>query len=113
MNTSKFPLLMLAALCCLFMCSRAQAQEAFGYADITFNESTNTATGYASTELDYETAYYYDAEVQAHIEDENGNVLGSGQATGNPSADTFFDVVQIVFCFRISIVSSVIVAPHF
>ncbi len=83
------------------------------WAAISFDENSNTATGYASTELDYETAYYYDAEVQAHIEDEDGNVLGSGQATGNPSAETFFDVVQIVFCFRISIVSYVIVAPHF
>jgi hypothetical protein len=113
MRKYKFSFVLLAGLLCLLARSSAQAQQAFGYAAITFDDNSNTATGYASTELDYETAYYYDAEVQAHIEDENGNVLGSGQATGNPSADTFFDVVQIVFCFRISIVSSVIVAPHF
>src|SRR5258708_14662559 len=113
MRTVKFPVLLFAALCCLFMCSSAQAQQAFGYASITFDESNNTATGYASTELDYETAYYYDAEVQAHIEDENGNVLGSSSASGNPSAVTFFDVIETVLCFRISIVSYVIVAPHF
>src|SRR5262245_33679236 len=113
MNTTKIPLLMLAAICCLFTCSGVKAQQAFGYADITFDPSTNTATGYASTELDYETAYYYDAEVQAQIQDENGNVLGSGSASGSPSAVTFFDVIETVLCFRVTIISSVIVAPHF
>lgn len=113
MRNCKFPALLFAALCCLLTCSQAQAQQAFGYAAITFNESTNTSTGYASTEVDYETAYYYDAEVQAHIEDENGNILGSGTGTGNPSASTFFDVIHTVVCFRITIISFVIVAPHF
>jgi hypothetical protein len=113
MRKYKLSFVLFAGLFCLLARSSGQAQQAFGYAAISFDEGTNTATGYASTELDYETAYYYDAEVQAHIEDEDGNVLGSGQATGNPSASTFFDVVQIVFCFRISIISSVIVAPHF
>lgn len=113
MRKYKFSFVLFAGLFCLLAYSSAQAQQAFGYASITFDESTNTATGYASTELDYETAYYYNAEVQAHIEDENGNILGSGQATGNPSAFTFFDVIQVVFCFRISIISYVIVAPHF
>lgn len=102
-----------AALCCLLMSSHAQAQQAYGYASITFDESTNTATGYASTELDYETAYYYGAEVQAQIEDENGNVLGSGAASGDQSAFTFFDVFQALLCIRISIISYVIVRPHF
>ena len=109
----KFPALLFAALCCCLMYSPAQAQQAFGYTAITYNAATNTLTGYASTELDYETAYYYDAEVQAHIEDENGNVLGSGSGTGNPSALTFFDVIHTVACFRITIISFVIVAPHF
>src|SRR5918993_15801 len=113
MRKFKFPTILFAALCCLLMSSQAQAQQAFGYASITFNPSTNTSTGYASTELDYETAYYYDAEVQAHIEDENGNVLGSGAGTGNPSALTFFDVINTVTCFRITIISFVIVRPHF
>lgn len=109
----KFPALLFAALCCCLMYSPAQAQQAFGYTAITYNAATNTSTGYASTELDYETAYYYDAEVQAHIEDENGNVLGSGSGSGNPSASIFFDVIHLVACFRITIVSFVIVAPHF
>ena len=109
----KLLLVMPIALFCLMAASSARGQDAFGYASISYDETTNTATGYASTELDYETAYYYDAIVQAHIEDENGNILGSGEATGNPSASTFFDVIQVLFCFRISIISSVIVAPHF
>lgn len=113
MRKYKLSFVLLAGLFCLLAHPSTQAQQAFGYAAISFDENSNTATGYASTELDYETAYYYDAEVQAHIEDEDGNVLGSGQATGNPSASTFFDVVQIVFCFRITIVSNVIVLPHF
>src|SRR5688572_9475966 len=109
----KFPALLFAAFCCCLMHSPAQAQQAFGYTAITYNAGTNTSTGYASTELDYETAYYYDAEVQAHIEDENGNILGSGSGTGNPSASTFFDVIHTITCFRITIISFVIVAPHF
>jgi Carbohydrate binding module (family 6) len=113
MRKYKFSLVLIAGLCFLLACSSAKGQQAFGYTSITYNEATNTATGYASTELDYETAYYYDAEVEAHIEDENGNILGTGQASGNPVASTFFDVVSIVFCFRFSIVSRVIVAPHF
>ena len=113
MRKYKFSTFLFAALFCLLMCSAAQAQQAFGYAAITFDPSTNTSTGYASTELDYETAYYYDAEVQAHIEDENGNILGSGAGTGNPSALTFFDVINTVTCFRITIISFVIVRPHF
>lgn len=113
MRKFKFVNLLFAALCCLLMCSQAQAQQAFGYTAITFNPSTNTATGYASTEVDYETAYYYDAEVQARIENENGTVLGSGGTIGNPSASTFFDVINLVFCFRITIISFVIVRPHF
>lgn len=113
MRISGFSMYLLVALCCLLMCSSAHAQQAFGYATITYDEGTDTATGYASTEVDYETAYYYDAEVQAHIEDENGNVLGSGSGTGNPSALTFFDVIHAALCLRISIISFVIVAPHF
>jgi Carbohydrate binding module (family 6) len=113
MRKIKFVNLLFAALCCLLMSSQAQAQQAFGYTAITFNPSTNTATGYASTEVDYETAYYYDAEVQARIENENGTVLGSGGTIGNPSASIFFDVINLVFCFRITIISFVIVRPHF
>jgi len=113
MRISRFSLYLFAALCCLVMCSQAQAQQAYGYATITYDENNDTATGYASTEVDYETAYYYDAEVQAHIEDENGNVLGSGSGAGNPSAITFFDVIHAALCIRLSIISYVIVAPRF
>ena len=113
MNIHKLSLFLFVTLCCLFINSPAQAQQAYGYASITFDENANIATGYASTELDYETAYYYDAEVQAHIEDENGNVLGSGSAIGNPSAFTVFDVFQALLCIRLSIISFVITAPHF
>lgn len=113
MRTSKLTMLLFAALCCLLLSSQAQAQHAYGYASITFDENTNTVTGYASTEVDYETAYYYDAEVQAHIEDENGNVLASGSGAGNPSAFTVLDVFQALLCIRFSIISYVVVTPRF
>jgi hypothetical protein len=93
------------------MSQRAQAQSAYGYASITHDGST--VTGYASTELDYETAYYYDAEVQAEIQDENGNVLASGSASGNPSAFTFLDVIQAAACIKFSIIGYVITTPRF
>jgi hypothetical protein len=63
----------------------------YGYASIDIDPNTNTVNGYASTELDYQTAAYYDAEVQAHIEDENGNVLTSGSNSGYQAAS----VVQV------------------
>ena len=113
MNIHRFSLSLFATLCCLLIYSSAQAQQAYGYASITFDQNANIATGYASTELDYETAYYYDAEVQAQIEDEDGNVLGSGSAIGNPSAFTVFDVFQALLCIRLTIISFVITAPHF
>ena len=113
MRTSRLAMLMFAVLCCLLMSQRAQAQNAYGYASIVFDESTNTVTGYASTDVDYDTAYYYDAEVQAQIQDENGNILASGTAAGNPSAFTVLDVFQALLCIRFSIISYVIATPRF
>lgn len=113
MRTSRLSAVLFAALCCLLMSSQARAQQAYGYASLSFDESTNTLTGYASTEVDYETAYYYNAEVEAKIKDQNGKVLASGRGVGNPSAFTVLDVFQALLCIRFSIVSSVIVAPRF
>lgn len=113
MRISRLSAVLFAALCCLLMSSQARAQQAYGYASLSFDASTNTLTGYASTEVDYETAYYYNAEVEAKIKDENGNVLASGRGAGNPSAFTILDVFQALLCIRFTIVSSVIVAPRF
>src|SRR3712207_6768439 len=93
------------------MSQRAQAQNAYGYATISHDGST--VTGYASTEVDYETAYYYDAEVQAEIQDENGNVLAFGTSSGNPSAFTFLDVIQAAACIKFSIIGYIITTPRF
>ena len=111
MRTSKLTIVLFAALCCLLMTRQTQAQSAYGYVSLTHDGST--VSGYASTEVDYDTAYYYDAEVEAHIEDENGNWLASGTSAGNPSAFTFLDVFQAALCIRFSIVSYIIVSPRF
>jgi hypothetical protein len=102
---------MFAVSCCLLTARQAQAQNAYGYTSISHDGST--VSGYAATDLDYETAYYYDAQVQAHIEDEYGNVLASGTAEGNPSAFTFLDVFEAALCIRFSIISYVIATPRF
>ena len=99
------------ATCCLLASQQAQAQGAYGFTSITHDGST--VTGYAATDLDYETAYYYDAEVQAHIQDENGNVLATGTAAGNPSAFTVLDVLQALLCIRFSMVGYIITTPRF
>lgn len=111
MRISKITMLLFAALCCLLMARQAQAQSAYGYASITHDGST--LTGYASTEIDYETAYYYDAEMEAYIQDENGNIVASGTASGNPSAITFLDVFQAALCIRFSIIGYIAVSPRF
>src|SRR6185369_18057222 len=59
---------------------------------------THVATGYASTELDYQTAAYYNAEVQAHIEDENGTVLAADSTTGVQTATVVFSASNIIQC---------------
>lgn len=111
MRTSRFMVLTFVALCCLLMSQRAHAQNAYGYATISHDGST--VMGYASSEVDYETAYYYDAEVQAEIQDENGNVLAFGSGSGNPSAFTFLDVIQAAACIKFSIIGYVITTPRF
>jgi hypothetical protein len=113
MHTPKLAAALLAALCCLLAASRAEAQHAYGYASMSYDSNTGTLTGYAATELDYETAYYYDAEVHAQIQDENGNVLASGSGTGNPIAHTFLEVFQAVLCIRLTLISYVYTLPRF
>jgi hypothetical protein len=113
MHIRKFSPLLFAVLLCLLMSARAQAQGAYGYSSLTFDDSTNTLTGYATTDLDYETAYYYDAQIDARIEDENGNVLGTGSGVGNPSAFTIIDVFEALLCVRFTIIGTVIVTPRF
>lgn len=111
MNTSKLTTVLFAALCCLLMSQETNAQSAYGYATITHDGST--VSGYASTEIDYETAYYYDAEMEAYIQDENGNIMASAVSSGNPSAFSFLDVFQAALCIRFSIIGYVAVSPRF
>lgn len=113
MRISRFSTILFAALCCLLLSSQAQAQHTYGYASIVFDRTTNTVTGYASTELDYDTAAYYDAQVQAQIQDDSGNVYASGSGTGSQTASIFLDVINALLCIRFTIISYVIVGPRF
>lgn len=113
MHMSKLAAVLLAALCCLLASERAQAQHAYGYTALNYDSNTGTLTGYTSTELDYETAYYYDAEVYAQIQDENGNVLASGSGEGNPVAHSFLEIFQAVLCIRISLIGYIYTRPRF
>lgn len=113
MRHSRFALVFLAALCCLLLSTQARAQHAYGYASISFDPGTGEVTGYASTELDYDTAYYYDSEVQAQIQDDNGTVYASGAADGGQMASVFLDVINAISCIRFTIISYVIASPRF
>lgn len=112
MSKSKFLAATFFVLCCLFACSETQAQSAYGYATIVYDEGTNTVSSYGSTELDYETAYYYDAQVDAQITDENGNVLASGSGIGNPAAIVNLDVIDVLLCIPYDIIINIIIRPR-
>jgi hypothetical protein len=94
-----------AALICLTFGSRVNGQGAYGYASIDIDSATNTATGYASTELDYQTAAYYDAEVQAQIENESGTILAAASTTGVQTATVVFSANNIIQCILHRIVA--------
>jgi Carbohydrate binding module (family 6) len=99
MHTPKVHFILFAVLVSLMACSRAFAQEAYGYASIDIDPTTNTGTGYAMTELDYATSAYYNAVVDAHIEDQNGNIIASGRNEAYQTAVVtlgFGDVLQCV-----------------
>ncbi len=96
------------SLLCLFSFSRTQAREAYGYASINFDTASNTVTGYASTELDYETAAYYNAVVEAHIEDDNGIVLASGSREDYQSASVILGSADVIQCVIYRIISYLI-----
>jgi len=113
MSKSKFLAATFVALCFLFNCSETLAQSAYGYGSIVYDEGTNIVSGYASTDLDYETAYYYDAQVDAQITDDNGNVKASGSNIGNPAAMLNLDVIDVLLCIPYDIIIEIIVRPRY
>lgn len=70
-------ILSVAIMCCLSQELRAQSSITYGYSSVSYDESSDTVTAYASTEPDYYATYYYSAEVQATVTDGDGNYLGS------------------------------------
>lgn len=113
MSKSKFLAATFVVLCFLFNCSETQAQAAYGYGSIVYDEGTNMVSGYASTDLDYTTAYYYDAQVDAQITDDNGNTKASGSNTGNPTAMLNLDVIDVLLCIPYDIIIEIIVRPRY
>ena len=105
MRITSLHTLLFAALVCLTFGSRVNGQGAYGYASIDIDSATNTATGYASTELDYQTAAYYNAEVQAQIENESGTILASASTTGVQTATVVFSASNIIQCILHRIVA--------
>ncbi len=108
MRISKLHIVFFALLVCLVASSRASAQEAYGYASIDIDPNTNIGTGYAMTELDYDTAAYYDAVVEAHIEDENGNVITSGSNEAYQTAVVTLGFGDVLQCITYRIISYLI-----
>ncbi len=108
MRIRKLHMFFFAVLICSVAFSKAQAQQAYGYASIDIDQSTNTGTGYAMTELDYETAAYYNAVVEAHIEDGNGNVITSGSNEAYQTATVILGFGDILQCITYRIISYLI-----
>jgi hypothetical protein len=108
MRFSKASLIPLAAGLVLLFSAHAHGQGAYGYASIDIDSSTNTVNGWASTELDYQTAAYYNAEVEAHIEDESGNILASGSNSAYQSASVVLSASGIIQCITYRIISYLI-----
>lgn len=113
MTKSKFLAATFVALCFLFTCLETKAQTAYGYGSIVYDEGTNTVSGYASTDLDYTTAYYYDAQVNAQITDDNGNVMASGSNIGNPAAMLNLDVIDVLLCIPYDIIIDIFVVARY
>ena len=82
MRHSRFALVIFAALCCLLFSSQARAQHAYGYASINFDTSTNEVTGYASTELDYDTATTTTRRFRPRFKTTTGTCTPPAPATG-------------------------------
>src|SRR5437870_1902694 len=108
MRVSRLSMILFAAVCPLLLASRAAAQHAYGYASIDIDPSTNTVTGYASTEVDYDVAAYYNAEVQAQIEDQSGNIIASGSNSDYQSASVILGAGDILQCVTYRIISYLI-----
>lgn len=74
------PLLILLVVIAFFFLLpfRAQAQHAFSYSSIDYDESTNIVSAYAQTNPDYSTLVYYGyPTVSSSIKDASGFVLAS------------------------------------
>jgi len=67
MKKSLLHIILFAGLCLLFAPLAAQAQTAYGYAEVGYNSSARYVYGYSATWTDYEAAWYYDPEVHAML----------------------------------------------
>jgi len=72
-----FSLLFLVAFSCL-LASSANAQGAYYYSQISYDDDSSLVSGYSATEIDYSTSWYYNAAVDAYLYDEYGNLLDCG-----------------------------------
>src|SRR5437762_1234851 len=45
----------------------AHAQLTYEYSDISYDDTTGTVEGYSATEIDYWSAYYYQAYVESYL----------------------------------------------
>lgn len=74
-------LLLLATLLCLAAARSAEAQYAYGYSQISYDDNNNVVYGYSATELDYDASVYYDAYVEGYLYDEF-SLRSSGSEAG-------------------------------
>ncbi len=77
-----------ALLLGILVCVRViPAQEAMGYSAIDWDYSSNSLIGYSETDLDPDVAAYYEARVDATIQDQNGTVIASDSNIDTNSAN--------------------------
>lgn len=73
--------------------SGLRAQEVVGESVISVT-ATQVIT-YSATEMDYTTSYYYDAEADGFLW-QNGTVIRSGYALGNPTGDGYMSAPTVI-----------------
>jgi hypothetical protein len=70
--------------CCVGYAQTAKAQDIYTYSDVSYDSSTNTVTGYAQTQADYNSSIYYSYSFAGgSLKDAYGTALASGTASAS------------------------------
>lgn len=72
----RFALFILSVVAACALSQQVQAQNAYTYTSVSYDENSDTVTAYSSTEPSYSTTYYYSSRVSLTVTDSDGNWVG-------------------------------------